>query len=53
MPSPLFNFLFVVALFVPAIMYISGVTILMISLVVKHVRAKDGAVPHSVEALAH
>jgi hypothetical protein len=52
-PSPLFNFLFVAALFVPAVMYIGGVMILMISLVVKHVRATHKAASHSVEALAH
>jgi hypothetical protein len=52
-PSPLFNFLFVAALFVPAIMYIGGVIILMVSLVLTHVRAKHEAASHSVEALAH
>jgi len=31
-PSPLFNFLFLVALFVPAVMYICGVVMLMLSL---------------------
>ena len=53
MPSPLFNFLFVAALFVPAAMYIGGVIILMVSLVVKHYRAKHEPVSHSVQALAH
>ena len=53
MPSPLFNFLFVAALFVPALMYIGGVIILMISLVVKHHRATHEAAPRSVEALVH
>ena len=38
MPSPLFNFLFLAALIVPAAMYIGGVIILMLSLVVKHYR---------------
>jgi hypothetical protein len=52
MPSPLFNFLFVAALIVPAVMYITGVTILMISLVVKHYRAR-AVRPHSMEAIAH
>lgn len=52
MPSPLFNFLFLAALFVPAAMYISGVIILMTSLVVKHYRATHKQ-PHPVEALAH
>ena len=52
MPSPLFNFLFIVALFVPAAMYIGGVIILLTSLVVKHYRATHER-SHSVEALAH
>jgi hypothetical protein len=52
-PSPLFNFLFVAALFVPAIMYIGGVIILMVSLVLKHYRTTHDAASHSVEALAH
>lgn len=52
-PSPLFNFLFVAALIVPALMYIVGVLILMVSLVVKHFRAKHEPASHSVEALAH
>jgi hypothetical protein len=52
-PSPLFNVLFVAALFVPASMYIGGVIILMVSLVLKHFRAKHEAASHSVEALAH
>ena len=51
MPSPLFDFLFIVALIVPAAMYVGGVIILMISLVVKHYRLAHQ--PHSVEALAH
>ncbi len=53
MPSPLFNFLFVVALFVPTIMYIAGVSILMVSLIRKHYRATHHTASHSVEALAH
>jgi hypothetical protein len=52
-PSPLFNFLFVAALLVPAAMYIGGVIILMVSLVLKHFRAKHETSSHSVEALAH
>ena len=38
MPSPLFNFLFLAALIVPAVMYVGGVLILMMSFVVKHYR---------------
>ncbi len=53
MPSPLSNFLFIAALFVPAAVYIGGVIILMVSLVLKHFRAKHEAASHSVEALAH
>jgi hypothetical protein len=52
MPSPLFNFLFVAAFIVPAAMYITGVVILMISLVVNHVRART-PVAHPIEATAH
>jgi hypothetical protein len=51
-PSPLFNFLFLAALIVPAVMYICGVIILMLSLVVKHYRLMHRQ-PHAVEALAH
>ena len=51
-PSPLFNFLFLVALTVPAVMYITGVIILMLSLVVKHYRLTHAPSP-SREALAH
>ena len=43
MPSPLFNFLFLAALIVPAVMYIGGVIILMLSLVVKHYRLTHAA----------
>jgi hypothetical protein len=53
MPSPLFNFLFLVALIVPAAMYIVGVSILMLSLVVKHVRDRAAATHHPIEAVAH
>ena len=52
MPSPLFNFLFIVALIVPLAMYIAGVVIVMASLVVKHNRG-EYAQAHSIEALAH
>jgi hypothetical protein len=52
MPSPLFNFLFLAALFVPAAMYIGGVIILMISLVVKHYRVTAER-SHAIEAHAH
>ena len=53
MPSPLFKFLFLAALFVPAAMYIGGVIILMVSLVVKHYRGRRVERSHSIEALAH
>lgn len=52
MPSPLFNFLFLAALIIPAVMYITGVIILMLSLVVKHYRLTH-APSHPHEALAH
>ena len=52
MPSPLFNLLFLIALFVPAAMYIGGVIILMISLVVKHYHVTHGR-SQPIEALAH
>ena len=52
MPSPLFNFLFLAALFIPAAMYIGGVLILMISLVLKHFRGRYERT-HSIEAIAH
>jgi hypothetical protein len=51
-PSPLFNFLFLVALIVPALMYIGGVIIVMLSLVVKHYRLTHRP-SHVVQALAH
>ena len=50
-PSPLFNFLFLAALIVPAVMYITGVIILMLSLVVKHYRLTHASA-HPREALA-
>jgi hypothetical protein len=52
MPSPLFNFLFLAALIIPATMYIIGVVILMISLVVKHFHA-TAVRTHTTEAVAH
>jgi hypothetical protein len=52
MPSPLFDALFLIALFVPIAMYLTGLIILMVSLVVKHV-ATAYVRPHSAEALAH
>ena len=52
MPSPLFNFLFLAALFVPAAMYIAGVVILMLSLVMKHFGGRAERT-HSIEAIAH
>jgi hypothetical protein len=51
-PSPLFNVLFLVALIVPAAMYVVGVLILMISLVAKHYRLTHTA-PQPRAALAH
>ena len=51
-PSPLFNFLFLVALIVPAAMYIVGVIVLMLSLVVKHYRLTHVPALH-IEAPAH
>ena len=52
MPSPLFNFLFLVALIVPVVMYIVGVVILMLSLVVKHYRLTHRP-SRAIEAVAH
>ena len=52
MPGPLFNFLFLAALIVPAAMYIVGVLMLMISLVVRHYRLTHAAAS-PIEALAH
>jgi hypothetical protein len=51
MPSPLFNSLFLAALIIPIVMYVTGVIILMASLVVKHFRATVSAQP--IEAHAH
>ena len=50
-PSPLFNFLFLAALTVPAAMYVGGVIILMTSLLLKHYRVTHAH--HSIDALAH
>ena len=52
MPSPLFNYLFLAALIIPATMYIGGVILLMLSIVVKHYRVTHRS-SHRVEALAH
>jgi hypothetical protein len=52
MPTPLFDALFLIALFVPIAMYLTGLIILMVSLVVKHVAAAHVR-PHPVQALAH
>ena len=52
MPSPLFDALFLIALLVPIAMYLTGLIILMVSLVVKHFAAAHER-PHSMEALAH
>lgn len=49
---PLFDFLFLTALIVPAAMYICGLTILIASLIVKHHR-ETPATAQAVEALAH
>ena len=51
-PSPLFNVLFILALFVPMAMYIAGVLILMFSIVVNHYRTMHPRA-HRVEALVH
>ena len=52
MPTPLFDALFLIALLVPIAMYLTGVIVLMVSLVVKHfVAAHERS--HSMEALAH
>jgi hypothetical protein len=53
-PSPLFNFLFLAALFVPAAMYLTGVILLMISLFASHRRHVVAERRwHSTEAVAH
>jgi hypothetical protein len=52
LPSPLFNFLFLVALFVPITMYVVGVLTLMALLVVEHWGAKEIG-KHLSEATAH
>ncbi len=52
MPTPLFDALFLIALLVPIAMYLTGLIILMASLVLKHFAAAHER-PHSMEALAH
>jgi hypothetical protein len=52
LPSPLFDVLFLIALLVPIAMYLTGLIILMVSLVLKHFAAAHER-PHSIEALAH
>jgi hypothetical protein len=52
MPSTLFNVLFLIALFVPAAMYLVGMLCLLVSLVVKH-RRETVRHARAVEALAH
>lgn len=51
MPSPLFDALFLIALFVPIVMYATGLLILFVSLVVKQWRLHE-TVPGAVEARA-
>ena len=51
-PSPLFDFLFVVAFFVPIAMYVIGVLMLMASLVATHWTEHRGIARH-IEATAH
>lgn len=53
MPSPLFNFLFLAALIVPAAMYITGMIVLMLSLVVKHYRVRYEGTAHAIELPVH
>ena len=52
MPSPLFDALFLIALLVPIAMYLTGLIILMVSLVLKPFAAAHER-RHSMEALAH
>jgi hypothetical protein len=52
MPSPLFNFLFLVAIIVPMGLYILGVLFLMASLVFRHLREKS-RMRGNVPAVAH
>ena len=52
MPTPLLDFLFLVAFLVPIGMYMIGVLILMASLVAKHWTEHHGIV-HHIEATAH
>jgi len=51
-PSPLFDFLFLVAFFVPIAMYVIGVLMLMASLVATHWTEHHG-ITHHIEATAH
>jgi hypothetical protein len=52
LPSPLFDVLFLIALILPIAMYLTGLIILMVSLVLKHFPATHER-PHSMEVLAH
>jgi hypothetical protein len=52
LPSPLFDALFLIALLVPIAMYLTGLIILMVSLVLKPFAAAHER-RHSMEALAH
>jgi len=51
-PNPLFDFLFVIAFFVPIGMYVIGVLVLMASLVATH-WSEHYRVTHHTEATAH
>jgi hypothetical protein len=51
-PSPLFNFLFLVAFFVPIGMYVVGVLILMASVITRHWTLRHN-VNHPIVATAH
>ena len=52
MPTPLFDALFLIALFVPIALYLTGLIVLMVSLIAKHfAAAHEGS--HSIEAPAH
>ena len=53
MPSPLFNALFLIALFVPAAMYIAGVVILMFSIVARHYRVSFERTHTQLPATSH
>lgn len=52
MPSPLFDFLFLAALFVPVTMYVVGVVLVIASLVLDHWRMMHPQTP-AAEAHAH